>query len=195
MQVMTINHARFDEFRDELAELIAVNGCDESAEKTNTKAVLADMGFADGDVEASLAYFEKDGGWCDCDTLLKVGANEDFREVGFLCSRCYTFFDNVDGHGFAVLCHKCYGSASTEERAGLRRATIKELHGKERRLGPDEKIKGIRQAVFEERGFNETEIDDMLYEIEGMDSPMDVQFFVSIKLNEQKIRQSGLEKT
>lgn len=188
MQIMSKNHIKWDEFREELAELIAVNGCDESAERPNAKAVLAGMGFAAEDIKASLAYFEKDGGRCDCDIILFVGANEDFREVGFLCSHCTTVFDNPDGHGFPVLCHNCYDSASTEERAGLRRATIKELHGKERRLEPDEKIEAIRCAVFEERGFDETEIDDILFEIEDIDDPVDVKIFVSRKLNEQKIR-------
>lgn len=187
MRLMTINNSRWDEFRDELAELIAINGCDETAERPNAKAVLAGMGFAAEDIKASLDYFEKDGGCCDCEILLKVGASENFREVGFQCCHCNTVFDNLDGHGFAVLCHKCYDSTSAGERGGLLRAIIKELHGQERRLEPDEKLEAIRCAVFEERGFDEDEIDDMLFEIEGMDDPVDVKIFVSTKLFERQI--------
>jgi len=44
---------------------------------------------------------------------------------GACCSHCGIYFDDI--HGYPVLCHSCYDSETKAERAGLQRATEKEL--------------------------------------------------------------------
>jgi hypothetical protein len=54
-----------------------------------------------------------------------MGQMADDVIEGFMCSHCGTCFEKE--HGFSVLCTSCYDSESEEERAGLPRATLKEL--------------------------------------------------------------------
>lgn len=74
---MTPEHSNWDDFVERLE---GPEGCDfegggntwkcrGGTDKTFATAILTDMGM---DVEASLKYFEKHGGYCDCEILFNV---------------------------------------------------------------------------------------------------------------------------
>jgi hypothetical protein len=85
--IMTIEHPRWEEFAerlegpegcnftaeyDEAGNYIDGSGrwqCKGGKDKTFATAILTDMGM---DVEASLKYFEVNGGYCDCEILFNV---------------------------------------------------------------------------------------------------------------------------
>jgi Zn-dependent alcohol dehydrogenase len=56
-----------------------------------------------------------------------MGEYADSVISGFMCSHCGQCFDGEHGH--PVLCKDCFDSETEEERAGLPRATLKELGG------------------------------------------------------------------
>lgn len=78
--VMTIEHPRWDEFTSRLG---GPEGChfrkDENGkgiwncaggvDKSFAIAILEDMGM---NIQASLEYFEENGGYCDCEILFNV---------------------------------------------------------------------------------------------------------------------------
>jgi hypothetical protein len=77
--IMTPQHPLWEEFSSRLES--AVGACDQSKKKPRTRNVLHALNQriqarkAPGppiDVEASLAWFEEEGGHCDCDVLLFV---------------------------------------------------------------------------------------------------------------------------
>lgn len=78
-EVMKKQHPRWDEFIQRLA---GPEGCDFREEpdgrptsrcqgKKLTKAVLKAMGGVN--IPASITYFEKNGGYCDCEVVLNLG--------------------------------------------------------------------------------------------------------------------------
>jgi len=54
-----------------------------------------------------------------------VGEIADMMVNGEMCSHCGVCFEKA--YGYPVLCHTCYDEETEEERAGLPRATNKEL--------------------------------------------------------------------
>lgn len=68
MDVMIPTHPLWDEFVERLDEV--VDECDSTADKPLARAILETM--PDIDVEASLAFFEEYGGYCDCEILFNV---------------------------------------------------------------------------------------------------------------------------
>lgn len=54
-----------------------------------------------------------------------MGEMADDMVEGRCCSHCGVYFE--DEHGYPVLCKDCYDEETPKERAGLQRATIKEL--------------------------------------------------------------------
>ncbi len=77
--VMTPQHALWDEFARRLES--NVGSCDQSSKKPQSRNILHALnqrireGKTPGpaiDVEASLRWFEEQGGRCDCDVLLFV---------------------------------------------------------------------------------------------------------------------------
>lgn len=81
IELMTPDHPRWDEFANALAEAInaqeapGVSDC--KHDFSSTQRILADMGGFD--VEETLAFFEENGGYCDCEVLINVdpGSPED----------------------------------------------------------------------------------------------------------------------
>ena len=79
MEIMTIQHPRWQEFIGRLADKEGCNfrevdgkavwDCDSEQDRPRARAILTDMGF---DVEKSLLYFEEQGGYCDCEIVLNV---------------------------------------------------------------------------------------------------------------------------
>ena len=53
-----------------------------------------------------------------------MSISEDIQD-GFQCSHCGICFDGE--HGFPVLCRHCFHNETKKERAGLPKATLKEL--------------------------------------------------------------------
>jgi rhodanese-related sulfurtransferase len=79
---MSPTHFRWPEF---VSRLEGPEGCDFREEngkfsfkcgggndKSKATAILKDMGFDDLSIRQSLAYFEKHGGYCDCEILFNV---------------------------------------------------------------------------------------------------------------------------
>lgn len=46
--------------------------CDSTTNRQFARKALAGMGFDEAGIEASLAYFETNGGYCDCEILFNV---------------------------------------------------------------------------------------------------------------------------
>jgi hypothetical protein len=80
--VMTTDHPRWGEFEKRLG---GPEGCDfredQSGElhwrcsartRDQAAAILRDMGITDGDLLATLDYFDDHGGHCDCEILFNV---------------------------------------------------------------------------------------------------------------------------
>jgi hypothetical protein len=81
--IMTPVHPRWDEFCDRLEGPEGCNfkekkpgdaksvtwKCSSSTARPLAKAILEDMGM---DVKKSLSFFEKHGGYCDCEILFNV---------------------------------------------------------------------------------------------------------------------------
>lgn len=80
-ETMTPSHPRWEEFFKRLEGPEGCNfrqneagnivwNCDNTTERPFARKILADMGF---DVERSLAQFEREGGYCDCEIVFNVG--------------------------------------------------------------------------------------------------------------------------
>jgi hypothetical protein len=70
-EVLTPESPRWEQFTD----MLLGSGCDGDAGDhvhRHAKAVMAAMGGID--IEATLAFFEDHGGYCDCEILLNVEA-------------------------------------------------------------------------------------------------------------------------
>lgn len=80
MQIMTPTHSRWREF---VGRLGGPEACDWTADDTwrcsgghdYARAILEDIGGID--VDASIAFFEEQGGRCDCTILLNVDLDPD----------------------------------------------------------------------------------------------------------------------
>lgn len=78
---MTRDHARWEEFCERLAGPEGCNFSDDGwlcaggRDKTFATAILESMGGID--VAASLSYFERNGGYCDCEILFNVDVRDD----------------------------------------------------------------------------------------------------------------------
>ena len=72
-EVLTPESPRWEQFTGLLESTGSVWGCDGDAGDhvhRHAKAVMAAMGGID--IEATLAFFESRGGYCDCEILLNV---------------------------------------------------------------------------------------------------------------------------
>lgn len=69
--IMTPLNPRWDDFEGLLAKAIGAEGCDASSLRLSKRLLRSMDGI---DVAKSLAYFKANGGFCDCEVLLNVGA-------------------------------------------------------------------------------------------------------------------------
>lgn len=77
--MITTTHERWSEFYGRLAAAVgdpASSGCTDSMDRPMARRALAAMGFSEREIGSSLDYFEQHGGYCDCEILLNVGAEE-----------------------------------------------------------------------------------------------------------------------
>jgi hypothetical protein len=68
IEVMTIESPRWQQFCVSLARAVSPNTCQHDYREA--EKILKEMGSID--VEASIDYFENNGGYCDCEILLNV---------------------------------------------------------------------------------------------------------------------------
>jgi len=54
-----------------------------------------------------------------------MGEIADDMIDGSSCSHCGIYFE--DSHSYPVLCHNCFDTSTPKERAGIQRATEKEI--------------------------------------------------------------------
>ena len=78
-QPITPSHPKWEEFFDRLS---GPEGCDfteTSARCTGgidrpfSRRILASLGFSEREIAASLGYFKRHGGYCDCEVVMNVG--------------------------------------------------------------------------------------------------------------------------
>jgi hypothetical protein len=72
-EILTPESPRWEQFTDALDSMGRIWGCDGDRQgrvHRHAKAVMAAMGGID--IEATLAFFESRGGYCDCEILLNV---------------------------------------------------------------------------------------------------------------------------
>ncbi|MHC4538302.1 MAG: hypothetical protein ACYTEK_06530 [Planctomycetota bacterium] len=74
VEKMCPQHPNWNAFYQRLGMLVTEHGCDNAIERPQGKAALAEMGFDDPGIEASLRYFDGEGVYCDCEILMNVGA-------------------------------------------------------------------------------------------------------------------------
>lgn len=67
-EIMTPANFRWDEFVSCLGEV--AGKCNTSKERPLARSILEEMGNVD--IEASMEYFDKHGGYCDCEILFNV---------------------------------------------------------------------------------------------------------------------------
>jgi len=70
MDIMTLEHSQWPEFYVRLARAEEETSCLGGEDKSKAEAILLAMGGFD--VPASLAYFERRGGYCDCEILMNM---------------------------------------------------------------------------------------------------------------------------
>ena len=58
--------------------------CHGGRDKRFSAAILAAMGFSPAAIRASLSYFERQGGYCDCEVVFNVGSRQglDLAHLG-----------------------------------------------------------------------------------------------------------------
>jgi hypothetical protein len=81
-EILTPKSNRWETFTDALDRAVAIKGCDGDGNTSNyldvyrwAKLIMADMGNVD--IPASLAFFQSNGGHCDCEILMNVGATDE----------------------------------------------------------------------------------------------------------------------
>ncbi|MGA2153701.1 MAG: DUF2695 domain-containing protein [Bryobacteraceae bacterium] len=77
MGPMTVGDEQWDEFID---GLLGAGGCDGNSSVPIARRILAEMGLTPTEVEQSISYFKRHGGFCDCEVVLNVdqfSADED----------------------------------------------------------------------------------------------------------------------
>ena len=67
MELMTLDNPRWHEFTHELGSALTENRC--RNDLFQARRLLREM---EVDVEASVMYLEKHGGFCDCEVLMNV---------------------------------------------------------------------------------------------------------------------------
>jgi hypothetical protein len=80
-EVLRPGSPRWPQFIEQLESMIALHGCDGARGETvhrRAKLVMCNMGCID--IDASLAYFEENGGYCDCEILLNVDRDWSWLE-------------------------------------------------------------------------------------------------------------------
>lgn len=80
-QVMTTEYPQWTEFRDHLAEMCHLKPCDHT--HNATERALESFGFTPEEVAASLEYFKRKGGFCDCEILMNVCETADVSRFNF----------------------------------------------------------------------------------------------------------------
>jgi hypothetical protein len=69
LEVLTPDSPRWQTFVDELDQWLW-DGCRGGTNKDHAIAIMRKMGGID--IEASVAFFEANGGYCDCEIILNV---------------------------------------------------------------------------------------------------------------------------
>jgi len=74
-------HPRWEEFLDRLRGPEGCNfkttwTCFGGTDKRFSRRILADMGLSEHAIETSLAYFEDQGGYCDCEVVMNLDSEE-----------------------------------------------------------------------------------------------------------------------
>ncbi len=76
--LITPGHPRWDEFLDRLTGPLGLNvrdsgwHCAGGEDKRHSRRVLLAMGLSPAAVAANLAFFERHGGYCDCEVWMNV---------------------------------------------------------------------------------------------------------------------------
>jgi hypothetical protein len=80
-EAMRPGHPRWGEF---LERLCGAEGCNFTTttwtcfggnDKRFSRRILTRMGFSERAIAASFAYFERHGGYCDCEVVMNVGGD------------------------------------------------------------------------------------------------------------------------
>lgn len=85
--LITPGHPRWEEFLDRLTGPFGLdvrNGgwhCAGGRDKRHSRRILFAMGLSPGAVAATLAFFERHGGYCDCEVWMNVESSVASREA------------------------------------------------------------------------------------------------------------------
>ncbi len=71
-EAMTPSNPQWVTFTQRLEWRLALTLCKSGRDKTQATAVLSGMGMSRNLVNASLAYFESHGGFCDCEVIYNI---------------------------------------------------------------------------------------------------------------------------
>jgi hypothetical protein len=86
--LITPGHPRWEEFLDRLIGPLGLDvraggwHCAGGEEKTHSRRILLAMGLSPAAVETNLAFFERHGGYCDCEVWMNVEPSVVCRETG-----------------------------------------------------------------------------------------------------------------
>jgi hypothetical protein len=78
---MTLEHPRWSDFTERLDHGLTETPCKAGTDKTVATGILESMGLTSDRLRLSLAYFEENGGFCDCEILANVEPG-DFESNG-----------------------------------------------------------------------------------------------------------------
>lgn len=68
--IMTVEHPVWKDFVRLLGEILGLDGCD-GATLSHARSVLKQF-YPQVDLDASLKYFQNNGGFCDCEIFLNI---------------------------------------------------------------------------------------------------------------------------
>jgi hypothetical protein len=71
-EAMTPSNPKWGKFTKTLTESLKKVGCKGGRDKTLAARAMEDMGFHEALIDASLAYFESHGGFCDCEIIYNI---------------------------------------------------------------------------------------------------------------------------
>ena len=71
-EVLTPESPHWNTFAGNLEAIIEMYGCDGDRAHRHARFIMAKMTCGEIDVEASIAVFEENGGYCDCEILFNV---------------------------------------------------------------------------------------------------------------------------
>lgn len=86
--LITPGHPRWEEFLDRLTgpQGLGVRAggwhCAGGEDKTHSRRILLEMGQSPAAVEANLAFFERHGGYCDCEVWMNVEPSAACKQGG-----------------------------------------------------------------------------------------------------------------